>query len=207
MKTSNLLLIVAASILLFASVSVQPAPKVSTTYVAASQELPTPIPEVDEPTPRLSSSQKLLAMAYEVAVADGHHHPELLQGIIMQESRAGDSHLLHRSARSAKGPNYGVAQVQLKTAREVLKRNPDLWSRFNFSSKSDREIVAKLVENDRFNVTIASRYLLIIKGLGFKTMSQMAVAYNLGPGGAKKAGASTPYSRSVLRHVNQLAMN
>lgn len=151
----------------------------------------------------------LLSMAYQIAKEDGHKHPQLLQGIILQESWAG-AHHAYKVAGHEFGlrPNeryYGVAQIKLAAAKDVLARYPSMRKEFGFHTTMDEEIIAKLIENDRFNLTVASRYLLILKSYGYDTIRQLALAYNQGPGGARNHDSETHYySNGVMKHIQRL---
>jgi len=148
----------------------------------------------------LNESQiDLLIMAYEIAKADGHKDPRLFQGLLLQESNAGET--THRKNSTC----YGIFQIKVIAAREVLQRYPSLWDEFNFRGKSDKEIISKLKHNDRFNATIASRYGLVLKQLGYDTIEKLALAFNLGPTGAKsKSPRNNRYVRSVMKNIKSL---
>lgn len=152
---------------------------------------------------------RLLGMAYDIARHDGHKYPQLLQGIILQESRAGDI-ASYKVAGQEFGlkPNeryYGVAQIKLAAARDVLSRYPSLKDEFDFHTNTDEEVIAKLIENDRFNLSVASKYLLVLKTYGYDTIKQLALAYNQGAGGAKDKDANTHhYSTGVMANIQRL---
>lgn len=154
---------------------------------------------------------ELLAMAYDIAKHDGHKHPQLLQGIILQESKAGElaSYKVAGQEFDLK-PNeryYGVAQIKLAAARDVLSKYPNMKEQFGFQTNTDEEIIAKLIDDDRFNISIASKYLLVLKAMGYDTMKQLALAYNQGAGGARSKNADTnPYSRGVMAHIQSLVV-
>lgn len=162
--------------------------------------------------PRDISSRQawLLAMADEIARRDGLQPPQLLQGIILQETLAGGLRSYkvagHELGLKPNDRYYGVAQLKLSAARDVLRRNPALWEEFNFQTRTDEEIIAKLIEDDRFNLTVASRYLLILRDVyGYNTTRQLALAYNQGPTGARQLrGAQHPYPKKVMRHLQRL---
>jgi hypothetical protein len=158
----------------------------------------------------LSETQvRILTLAYQIAKQDGHKYPYLLQGIVLQETNAGEvkkykvaghEHGLHPNNRY-----YGVAQIKLKAARDVLASYPSLISRFNFHTNTDEEVIAKLIENEAFNLEVASKYLLIMKRYGFITPREMALAYNQGPGGAKNQDPETfYYPNGVMKHIQSL---
>lgn len=213
MKLSNFLLaFVAVSLITASTVGIMKLTNVSPTAVIS-------IPRDDAtkgggfsmavPKDLSSRQTRLLAMAYEIAKRDGHKHPQLLQGIILQETKAG-ALASYKVAGQAQGLGvnqryYGVAQIKLAAAQDVLGRYPSLRNEFNFQTSTDEEIIAKLIENDRFNLSVASKYLLILKTYGYDTMSQLALAYNQGPGGARNHDASEhDYSVKVMKHIQGL---
>ena len=69
--------------------------------------------------------QELINKAYEIAKEDGLKEPEKFQGLVLQESRAGDLKS-YKVAGQEFGRNvekyFGVAQVKLKTALHVLDK-------------------------------------------------------------------------------------
>jgi hypothetical protein len=157
------------------------------------------------PTPMDRHQHELLEIAYHVAEQDGLEYPGLLQGIIMQESGAG----AHPSYKVAGPPGreryYGVGQIKLDAARDVLRHYPTLWQQFRFQTHTDEEIVAKLIDDDVFNITVASKYLLLLRASGYRTPGQLAVAYNKGPGAASGVVvASDDYAKSVSAHIHRI---
>ena len=148
-------------------------------------------------------------MAYSIAKIDGHRYPQLLQGIILQETLAGEYHS-YKVAGQELGLRtneryYGVAQIKLAAARDVLNSFPWLTKEFGFHTTTDEEVIAKLIENDKFNLSVASKYLLILKRYGYDTIQELALAYNQGPGGAKAHDAQTfHYSVKVMKYIQEL---
>lgn len=152
---------------------------------------------------------ELLSMAYDIAKKDGHAQPQVLQGILMQETKAGDYHTYKVAGQEfglrTNERYYGVAQIKLAATRDVLGKFPALKKEFNFHTNTDEEVIAKLIENDKFNITIASKYLLVLKAQGYDTIKELALAYNQGAAGAKKHDANTfHYSTSVMKYIQQL---
>ena len=159
---------------------------------------------------KLTSRQaELLALAYDVAKGDGHRYPQLLQGIILQETLAGEYHSYkvagHELGLKTNQRYYGVAQIKLAAARDVLSSFPRLVEEFDFHTMTDEEVIAKLIENDHFNLAVASKYLLILKRYGYDTIKELALAYNQGPGGAKAHDPETfHYSVKVMKYIQEL---
>lgn len=213
MKLSNLVLSLVATFMLGLAVG-------STDFVLSKQ--PTAainIPVSDNvkgsglvvPLPaNLTPKQKhILTLAYQTAAADGHKYPQLLQGIILQETKAGGMKS-YKVAGNEFGlkPNaryYGVAQLKLSATRDVLAKWPELWDDFEFQGKTDEEVIAKLIENERFNIAVASKYILILKSRGYTNPAAIAAAYNKGPTGARRINtAEDNYSKAVNKHIKNL---
>lgn len=158
----------------------------------------------------LSAKQtNLLAMAYDIAKKDGHQYPQILQGIILKESGAGGlkSYKVAGQEFGLKTNEryYGVGQIKLVAARDVLNRYPKMKEEFDFHTNTDEEVIAKLIENDKFNLSVASKHLLVLKSLGYDTIASMALAYNQGAGGAKHLDPNTnAYSLGVQANIQKL---
>lgn len=136
---------------------------------------------------------KLLTSAYNIAKADGHKNPELVQSILLQESRAGGMKTF-RVANPGPEAYFGPMQIKLAAAKDVLNKFPNLFSKYNISTKTDDEIKANLILNDKFNIEVASKYLLILqKQYGFSGR-ELVNAYNRGPGGVKDVGNDYHYA-------------
>ena len=152
---------------------------------------------------------QLLTMAYEIAKEDGHKQPQLLQGILLQETKAGAMNT-YKVAGQEYGLKtneryYGIFQIKLAAAKEVLSKYPVVWKEFHFQTHTDEEIIAKLIENEKFSTSIASKYLLILKQYGYNTIEQLSAAYNQGAGGAKKVDPHTfHYSVGVMKNIQML---
>lgn len=150
----------------------------------------------------------VLAIAYRTAKKDGHKHPELLQGILLQESKAGGLSSYKVAGQefglTVNKRYYGIGQLKVSAAKDVLNRYPSMWREFGFQTRTDEEIIAKLIENDAFNISIASKYLLILQSQGAgSSPQQLAAAYNQGVAGAE-AGKGLGYSRAVMQHIARL---
>lgn len=143
---------------------------------------------------------ELLDQAYEVGLSDNHKNPEILQGILMQETKAGLAEY-----KSAKNNCFGIFQIKIAAAQDVLYNFPELVLQYGISPTNRKELRNKLIHDDEFNTSIASKYLLILKRYGFDTISQLALAYNQGPGGGKYHNPNTfGYSASVVKHIKKL---
>lgn len=133
-------------------------------------------------------SQALIDYAHRIAVADGHKHPKYVIGVIRVESDAGRGKSF-RVVKQDKSVFYGIGQLTIGAAHAVMKRFPELWSDFN--TRTDEELKARLILDDRFNIQIISKYLLI---LGINSNAERGIAaYNVGLGGVE----SIDYRRHV----------
>lgn len=152
--------------------------------------------------PTLTDKQReLLEFTRLVAVEDGHKYPQLVQGIIMQETHAGGMSQWRVAGLENKvGDRYfGVGQIKLAAAKDVMSRWPDLWRYLN--TKTDEELQARLIVDDKFNIRVASKYALLM-GIN-KDSAFGAAAYNKGKGGVIDASTDA-YAAAVKRHATML---
>jgi hypothetical protein len=148
------------------------------------------------PSNMTTGQGQLLNKAYEIAKADGHRNPELLQAILLQETLAGGLKS-YRVANPGPDAYFGVGQIKLSAAKDVLSKWPNLFSRFSLHTKTDDEIKANLILNDGFNMAVASKYLLILeKQYGYQGR-ELVNAYNRGPGGVKGVGNDFHYAKEA----------
>lgn len=211
MKLSNLLLSVVAMFALGVAVNantlVTPKQPTSVTYIPKNDD-PNTVGGgmvIEMPSNPTNTQARVLLMAYEIAERDGHQYPQLLQGILLQETLAGglDQYNVagHEYGLAPNKRYYGLGQIKLSAAKDVLAAYPEMWEQFQFHTRLDEEIIAKLIENEEFNISVASKYLLILRQYGYSSPHELAKAYNMGPGGARSAGATTHYSEGVMRHI------
>lgn len=149
----------------------------------------------------------LLSLAYDIAKKDGHKNPQVLQGIILQETHAGELKS-YKVAGQEFGlrPNeryYGVAQIKLSATRDVLEQFPNLKRQFGFHTNADEEIIANLILNDAFNLSVASKYLKVLKIRYKVSDAELVAAYNQGPGGRGNENGQK-YARLVSNHISRL---
>ncbi len=151
------------------------------------------------PESMTAKQHRLLNMAYETAKKNGFKNPEVLQAVVLQETMAGgmDS---YRVANPGKDAYFGPAQIKLAAAKDVLQRWPELFSRFGFHTRSDDEIKAFLILDEKFNLEVAAKYLLILKEYGFNGR-QLLNAYNRGPGGVHAVGDDYHYAVQAERKL------
>lgn len=134
----------------------------------------------------------LLQLAYEIGFEDGgHEHAEQLQAILMQETIAGLlGRMGHMTAPVGKR-SYGVMQVKVTAARDVLKQFGELGD-----FRADEELIARLLSDDEFNIRVASKFMLQLKAR-VKTDERALLAYNLGLGGASRVETAAEYKYVV----------
>jgi hypothetical protein len=145
----------------------------------------------------LSTSQnQILNKAYEIAKADGHKNPEIVQGVLLQETQAGGNPA-YKVAGNKGDEYFGVGQIKLGTAREVMSAYPKLWSQYKFQTKTDDELKANLILNSTFNTEITSKYLRILQLRYGLTGRDLVNAFNRGPGGVKSVGDDYHYAVGV----------
>jgi len=146
---------------------------------------------------------ELLNFAYIVAKEDGYKHPQYLQGVIMQESLAGGLKEFRVAGLTNKpGDRYfGISQIKLAAAKDVMKQYPVLWVKFN--TKTDEELQARLILDDQLNIRIASKYLLMA---GVNDNPTKAItAYNQGATGALLVDPTThDYTVKVKGHLQRM---
>lgn len=138
-----------------------------------------------------TDQMRVLNYAYKTSKADGHKNPELLQAILLQETRAGDmkSYKVAGQEFGLKSNEryYGLGQIKLSAARDVLKEFPEIAVKHELQTSTDEEIIANLIMNDEFNIEVASKYLTILSRYS-KDSSFIIAAYNKGAGGARQLG-------------------
>ncbi len=139
----------------------------------------------------------LLQTAYAVGYEDGGiEHAEMLQGVLLQETIAGQlGRIGHMTARVGKR-SYGVMQVKVSAARDVLRKHKEL-GRF----RSDEALIVALMTDDELNIQMASKFLLHLKQ---KTKSDEAalVAYNIGLRASRKIAAPDSFKYVVRTQRN-----
>ncbi|MDH5182592.1 MAG: hypothetical protein OEX12_01760 [Gammaproteobacteria bacterium] len=124
---------------------------------------------------------RLLNIAHNIGMDDSSkEHANLLQAILMQETHAGHYGRIGDTDAPVGKRSYGVMQIKLITARDVLKKHPDMG---NFNT--DEELLIKLMTDDYFNISIASKHLLVLRN-NSKRYAQAVMAYNTGLSKAKR---------------------
>ena len=118
---------------------------------------------------------ELLNLAHRIGMdEDGEEHAAMLQAILMQESHAGNYGRIGDVDADVGKRSYGVMQVKLITAYDVLKKFPEMGS-----FKTDEGLLIRLVTDDAFNIRIASKHLLMLRK-NTRREAQAVMAYNTG---------------------------
>ena len=140
----------------------------------------------------------LLQTAYAVGYEDGGvEHAEMLQGVLLQETIAGQlGRIGHMTAPVGKR-SYGVMQIKVSAARDILRKHKE-FGRF----RSDEVLIVALMTDDELNIQMASKFLLFLKE---KTQSNEAalVAYNIGLRASRKIATPDSFKYVVRTQRNQ----
>ncbi len=149
----------------------------------------------------LSERQVQLIMdAHRQASEDNLPAPELLPGVLMQESHAGNNPIY----KLAKNKCYGIFQIKIGTALHVLREYPELIEKYKVDMR-EAALKKQLINDDAFNTAIASKYMVILMKYGYQSVRELALAYNQGMAGAKKFNPlKHVYSNGVAKYVSFL---
>jgi hypothetical protein len=152
------------------------------------------------PATLTNEQHRLLNLAYELGKQNGFKNPEIVQAVLLQESHAGGLESF-RVANPGPEAYYGPMQIKLAAARDVLKEWPRMFDDYNFHTRTDDEIKANLILNDRFNIEVGTRYLKILKTRYGFSGRELLNAYNRGPGGVKAVNDSFHYAISAEKKL------
>jgi hypothetical protein len=145
---------------------------------------------------------RLLRWAYELGKKAGLKNPEVVQSIILQETHAGGLKS-YKVANPGPEAYFGIGQVKVPAARDVLQRNPGMYAEYDFHTRTDDELKANLILNDRFNIDVTARYIRILqKEYGYEGV-QLVNAFNRGPGGVKNVDSNFHYAIGANRKLQQ----
>lgn len=133
----------------------------------------------------LSTKQRrLLNLAYELGREHSLAHPEIVQAVLLQETLAGGMKA-YRVANPGPEAYFGPMQIKLAAAKDVLRRWPHLFAAYDFHTRTDEEIKANLILNERFNLEVGTKYLKLLNTQYGFTGRALINAYNRGPGGVR----------------------
>jgi hypothetical protein len=145
------------------------------------------------PNDLTTSQHTILNRAYTQAVADGHKNPEVVQGVLLQESGAGGLST-YKVAGNKGDEYYGLGQLKIGAVRAVMQMWPDIWTKYKFQTRTDDELKANLILNQAFNIEMTSKYLRLLQITYGFTGRELLNAYNRGPGGVKLVDNSFHYA-------------
>lgn len=140
-----------------------------------------------------NTQHQILNKAYAQAKADGHRNPELVQGVLLQETHAGGLSS-YKVAGNRGDEYYGLGQLKVGAARDVMAAWPSLWTKYGFHTKTDDELKANLILNQAFNIEMTSKYLRLLQTRYGFSGRELVNAYNRGPGGVKNVGPDWHYA-------------
>jgi len=131
--------------------------------------------------------RKLMTIAFYIGKEIGY--PETIQSLLLQETRAGAYGDRIGDTNLPIGKrSYGVMQMKVATARKVLRKHPALVPNYFPNRKTykrirDEEIIIKLIQDDEFNIRLATLNFEIHRRLS-NSWALSVVAYNTGQGAA-----------------------
>jgi len=140
----------------------------------------------------------LLNSAYAIAKSEGFKNPEIVQSILLQETRAGGMKS-YNVANAGPDAYYGPMQIKLAATRDVLARDPSLYTKYDFHTHTDDEVKANLILNHDFNIRVAVRYLGILQKTYGLSGANLVNAYQAGPGGLSTSDGS--YARGAAEKL------
>lgn len=161
-------------------------------------------PDVTNTLGLTQNQVELLSFAREVAIEDGHQKPKYFLGILMQESKLGGikDHRVSGLENRPGNRYFGIAQLKLKAALAVMRRWPEMWGFLD--TKTEEELQARLILDDKFNIRVASKYALL---MGINERPNLAIAaYNQGLGGVQKISdpKAFPYTVKVRYYADRV---
>lgn len=145
------------------------------------------------PTTLTAKQAHLLQLAYQAAKNEGLKNPEVLQVILLQETKAGGMKS-YKVANPGPEAYFGPMQIKLAAARDVLARNPKLYDKYDFHTKTDDEVKANLILNEEFNIEVGAKYAKILETVYRLAGRELTNAYNRGPGGVKAVDDNFHYA-------------
>lgn len=130
-----------------------------------------------------------LILVYQIGKEVLGNNAEYLQAIMMQESRGIGGLVGNKSAPPSKR-SYGLMQVQIPSARSILRSEDDLMDRYfprrSIKQVKDGEIEQLLLRNNEANIRIAAHHYRRDVVESRSNMSKSLASYNLGSGGVKR---------------------
>lgn len=136
------------------------------------------------------------------ATIEGHRvgWPETVQAIAIQETHAGTYKWTRYGIVGDRGAgfgqkSYGVMQVKIETAKDVLKRYPYLGS-----FETDEHLMVALLTDDEFNIRIAAHYFKMLYER-FGDWRKAVTSYNAGPSNGAIGRDPNGYTDKIWRII------
>lgn len=124
-------------------------------------------------------------------------HPETLQAILLQETRAGTTEPIGNKNSPVGKRSYGLMQVQVVAARSIFERVPSVFKMYfpdrKYSSVADEEIIALLLTNDEANIRIAAHHFNLYLRLSGGDWNRAVAAYNAGIGAVQNIAVPSEF--------------
>jgi hypothetical protein len=142
------------------------------------------VQETQEYAPHITNGNLVenLSLVFNIGKQVGD--PETLQAILLQETNGGRSELIGNKDSPVGKRSYGLMQVQVCAAREVLERNPELLQTYfrgrKYGNIADEEVIALLLVNREANVKIAAYHFRYYKTLAGGDWDKTVAGYNGG---------------------------
>lgn len=143
----------------------------------------------------------LLKTAYAIGYQDGgKQQARLVQAVLLEETVAGQLGRLGDLSAPLGKRSYGVMQVKVAAARDVLRDHPEIASFI-----SDEQLITRLIADDEFNIRVASAYLQHLRRLTGDDHEAL-VAYNVGMNGARRVAdvSDFKYVQGVERYLSEV---
>lgn len=150
----------------------------------------------EDPVPSHLTEEQFLNLQLVKRIGEPDDLSQTLMGICLQETICGKiGPVGHMSAPVGKR-SYGLMQLKVTAVKDVLRAKPE-YDTFS----SDEEIIAKLIYDKEFNVTMALEYFKLLRNRGLSWKASIT-SYNLGPTGAKQVDAENyKYTNKVINHI------
>lgn len=142
---------------------------------------------------------KFVNQAYFIAKEEGIKNHSLLLGVLYKESKLGAHPNYKITASKSKYPNYGIGQMTLPTAIDVIKDNPEIKNEFDINSTSDIKFL--LMNNATFAIKLTAKRLLQL-GIN-KNPAKAVMAYNTGPAKVSTNPQNFYYTKSVYNYAEK----
>lgn len=131
-----------------------------------------------------------------------NEYPETIQGILLQESKAGKL----RTTGSGyfddwRNDYYGVMQIKFTTAKWIIRKT------FDYDMYGDVQLLLLLINNNKFNIQIGTIYFKYLMKSFDGNWKKAVLAYNVGPGKVRECGLNydpNKYVNGVNNHIKTL---